>query len=182
MRFGFRGVRMIKKRNHSRIGWVAITAIAGVALLAGIAPSASASDRSAKTARSCCKQPMRTALQLLFAGDFPCDVRTDPAVIESPVRRASVRHKPVCACARRPEVPVPSPKPAPTEDGNRTGRERSEPARRCAVSLAIALKSAVHQGPVHLLYSVTISRLPAHCSFADLNRVSPACARMRVAP
>ena len=51
---------MIKKGNHSRRGWLALMAIAGVSLLGGIMPSASASDRSTKTALSCCKRPMRT--------------------------------------------------------------------------------------------------------------------------
>ena len=148
MRFGCRGVRMIKKRNRSRIGWVAIMAIAGVALLAGIAPSASASDRFPKTTRSCCKQPMRAPCSCCLPltshamrGPIQPSLSPGSESVDSPQARS-------CMC-QAPEVPVPSPKPAPTDDGNRTGRERSEPARRSAVSLASALKSAIHKGAIH---------------------------------
>ena len=147
-RFGFRGVRMIKRRDHSRFGWVAIAAIAGISLLAGIAPSASASDRSAKSAPSCCKQPMRSPCSCCLPvtshavrGPIQPSLTRGSQSVSSPQARS-------CMCQAN-EVPVPSPKPASTDEGNRTGRDRAEPAERSAVSLANALKSPFREGLIH---------------------------------
>jgi hypothetical protein len=148
VRFGSRGVRMIKRRAYSRFGWVAITAIAGVSLLAGIVTSASAGDRSAKTAPTCCKQPMRApcscclpVTSLAVRGPIQPSLIRGSETVSSPQARS-------CTC-QAPEVPVPCPKPAPTDDGTRTGRDRAEPAERSAFSLAHALKSPHHEGSNH---------------------------------
>jgi hypothetical protein len=147
-RFDSCGIRMIKKRDHSRCGWLAVLAIAGTSLLGGIAPSASASDRSTKTPKSCCKAPMRAPCSCCLPVTAPAE---RGPVLPSLTRRSQIASSPLarsCVCQTN-EVPAPSPKRGSTDEGFRLGRDRAEPAERCASFVAHVLNSPPRARFIH---------------------------------
>ena len=123
-------------------------AIAGVSLLGGIMPSASASDRSTKTALSCCKRPMRTPCSCCV----PVTSRAQHGPILPSLNRGlqNLRSPQAdsCSCQSN-EVPAPSPKPASTDEGFRSGRDRAKTAERSADLVAHALNSPPSESFTH---------------------------------